>query len=357
MSTAGKVICPILFAYKCPICHATGDYAHTLKYCPMMPKGISTSTTTTPPPSASRAPSLTTARPTNLTRLPKTATFPKHLSSSAKAAMSIGPASNMTKSSFQASRGRTVRAFPPAQQIQQIQQTSAGSADMSSIADLREAAQKILMFTNQVMQNQPQGNQMNPRNPPQVAQFLLKVDKNKQAPSQNFNHNESKNRGFFGAQNQSSNSNVERLVELLTASSTPTGQGYQPFPTSPLQFGSQDTDPGTAFNAKLQELLTAASPSDLPSNSLPDSSNRFRAAPTSLPQGYLQVKSHSTSNSAASSAFSPSFNVSAPAFVPNFSSAAASEGGVNDSASAEIFKMLGKYHDYNCITHLCFWRL
>ena len=35
----GKVTCPILFAYECPICRATGDNAHTLKYCPKNPNG------------------------------------------------------------------------------------------------------------------------------------------------------------------------------------------------------------------------------------------------------------------------------------------------------------------------------
>lgn len=38
-SPDGKVTCPILFAYECPICRASGENAHTLKYCPRNPNG------------------------------------------------------------------------------------------------------------------------------------------------------------------------------------------------------------------------------------------------------------------------------------------------------------------------------
>ena len=343
MSTAGKVICPILFAYKCPICHATGDYAHTLKYCPMMPKGISTSTTSSPPMTSSRSPTLA--------RLPKTATFPKHLSSSAKAAMSMGSSCNMPKSPFQSSRGRTMRTFPSNQQMQQINQFSSGGSDLSSIADLREAAQKILMITNH-LQSQPQGSQVNHRNPPQaqVAQFLLKLDKNK--PTTSFNNNNNNfNRGFLdgAGSNNNINNNMEnniasKLVELLTSSSPAQaqGQGYQPFQNSPPQFGSQNVVSDAVLSSKLQELLNATSSPDFSPNMIPETGawTGSQVPPSNFPQALFQPKTQSTPSPSNLSPFSPN----APVFVPNFGASSPEDGvGTNDAASAEIFKMLGNF--------------
>lgn len=35
---SNHVACPILRLYQCPICHASGDQAHTIKYCPYAEK-------------------------------------------------------------------------------------------------------------------------------------------------------------------------------------------------------------------------------------------------------------------------------------------------------------------------------
>jgi len=36
----GKVVCPALYIYKCPICNNTGHEAHTVKHCPYNPEQL-----------------------------------------------------------------------------------------------------------------------------------------------------------------------------------------------------------------------------------------------------------------------------------------------------------------------------
>ncbi len=30
----GRVVCPVLYNHTCPICKATGENSHTVRYCP-----------------------------------------------------------------------------------------------------------------------------------------------------------------------------------------------------------------------------------------------------------------------------------------------------------------------------------
>ena len=230
--------------------------------------------------------------------------------------------------------------------MQQINQFSSGGSDLSSIADLREAAQKILMITNH-LQNQPQGSQVNHRNPPQaqVAQFLLKLDKNKPTPS--FNSNNNFNRGFLdgaGSNNNMENNIASKLVELLTSASPAQaqGQGYQPFQNSPPQFGSQNVVSDAVLSSKLQELLSATGSPEFSPNMIPETSawTGSQVPPSNFPQASFQPKTQSTPSPSNLSPFSPN----APVFVPNFGAPLPEDGvGTNDAASAEIFKMLGNF--------------
>ena len=37
---SGRVVCPALYVYVCPICHNTGHQAHTVKHCPYNPEQL-----------------------------------------------------------------------------------------------------------------------------------------------------------------------------------------------------------------------------------------------------------------------------------------------------------------------------
>eukprot|EP00116_Pleurobrachia_bachei_P001730 sb/3461992/ len=117
MSAEGKIVCPILYAYECKVCKATGDYAHTLKYCPMLRTAIGPGKVRTPV-------------------LPLQATFPQHLSANARQAMgNTNTRPNNNQGGF------------------------------DKLADLRSAAQTILSFTDQIMSQPGSSNSSAPPTP------------------------------------------------------------------------------------------------------------------------------------------------------------------------------------------------
>ena len=334
MSTSGKVICPILYAYKCPICHATGDYAHTLKYCPMMPKGMNT-----PPNTNTRANPVVSA-------LPKTATFPQHLS--------VNTRHNMPKSAHSTSAHSATKRLPKfAPQFQQIETPSGQPDSYGTITELQEAAQKILTFTNQVMSNQqPQSNAC----PPQIAQFLLKLDhkKNTGEPavfSQSSDGNAMRfptglpnaNLDQFGRPIISgSNPSSERFSNISAA----TGQGYQPFHAT--SHPSSANCPTDDINMKIKEFIDSlnSNPPEMswtsevfPGSKPPQKSfqppQSFNAPPF-LPRSQSRHRSTNDFGDVNNMAVNnPCINIA------DLNNAANTSTSINNIASAELFKILG----------------
>ena len=286
MSTAGKVVCPILYAYKCPICHATGDYAHTLKYCPMMPKGLNTGTN---PNANARANPVVSV-------LPKTATFPQHLSINAR--------QNMSRNT----QGIKKKAPKFQTQHQQMGMPNAQPDALGSIVELQEAAQKILMFTNQVMGTQQHN--VHPQNipcPPQIAQFLLKLDTKQNAEITPFNNSgndiNAKNfpasfpNAFPGIPSRNNFPSAQEMSDILAAS----GQGYQPFQSMP-QPTPENVGLNSDINIKIKEFMNSQG---LDFNIPPESTNSS--------DWFLGSQPTKTN---IQPTMSQSFNISAPPFIP-----------------------------------------